>query len=103
MPKDLKYCLSLMCPPTAEEALLDLLLESDDSDVFTSSHVHSHNATHAGLSAREQVMGRSQAVLVQVLMNEGALGSLIERIRKDFAGVGIRYWASAVALDGEIK
>ena len=98
-----KYCLSLVCPPTAAEALLDLLLESDASDVFTSSHVHSHSASHAGLSTREQVMGRSQAVLVQVLMGEDALSALIERIRKNFAGVGIRYWASPVAIDGEIK
>jgi hypothetical protein len=48
-------------------------------------------------------MGRSQAVLVQVLMGEDALSALIERIRKNFAGVGIRYWASPVAIDGEIK
>jgi hypothetical protein len=41
-----KYCLSLVCPPTAAERL-DLLLESEDSDVFTSSHVHSHSASHA--------------------------------------------------------
>lgn len=98
-----KYCLSLVCPPAVQEKLLDVLLESDDTEVFMSIHVHSHGAAHEGLSAQDQVMGRSQAMLIQVLLQEEPLETLIERVRKEFAGTGIRYWASPVAMEGEIK
>lgn len=95
-----KFCLSLVCPPKVQEKLLDVLLESDDTEVFTSCHVHSHGAAHKGLSAQEQVMGRSPAMLIQVLLQEAPLELLIKRVGKDFAGTGIRYWASPVAMEG---
>lgn len=98
-----KYCLNLVCPPAVEEKLLDALLESDDSEFFTSMPVHSHSAAHGRLSAQEQVMGRSQTTQVQVLLQEDALMGLLERIRNDFAGAGIRYWAVPVAFEGMIK
>ena len=43
---DPRYNLNLLCPPQSEERLLDLLLESADDRLFSSSHVHSHGATH---------------------------------------------------------
>ncbi len=98
-----EYCLNLICPPTVEEKLLDVLLESDGCEAFTSIHAHSHGAAHGRLSAQEQVMGRSRAMQIQVLLSEEALTQLLERVRRDFAGTGIRYWASPVTLEGEIK
>ena len=98
-----EYCLNLICPPTVEEKLLDVLLESNESEIFTSSHVHSHGAAHGRLSAQDQVMGRSRAMQIQVLLSQEALMHLLERVQREFAGTGIRYWASPVALEGEIK
>lgn len=98
-----EYCLNLICPPAVEEKLLDVLLESDGSEVFTSVQIHSHGAAHGQLSAQEQVMGRSRAMQIQVLLSEEVLTQLLERVRREFAGTGIRYWASPVALEGEIK
>ncbi|GER21406.1 hypothetical protein APR50_29210 [Variovorax paradoxus] len=98
-----EYCLNLICSPTVEEKLLDVLLESDESEIFTSIHVHSHGAEHGQLSAREQVMGRSRAMQIQVLLSQEALMHLLERVQREFAGTGIRYWASPVAHEGEIK
>lgn len=89
-----EYCLNLICSPTVEEKLLDVLLESDESEIFTSIHVHSHGAEHGQLSAREQVMGRSRAMQIQVLLSQEALMHLLERVQREFAGTGIRYWAS---------
>lgn len=98
-----EYCLNLICPPAVEEKLLDALLESEGSEVFTSVQIHSHGAPHGGLSAQEQVMGRSRAMQVQVLLSGEALTHLLERFQRDFAGTGIRYWATPVAFEGEIK
>lgn len=98
-----EYCLNLICPPAVEEKLLDALLESEDSEVFTSVQVHSHGAPHGRLSAQEQVMGRSRATQIQILLSEQGLAQLLERVQREFTGTGIRYWASPVALEGEIK
>lgn len=97
-----EYCLNLICPPAVEEKLLDVLLDSDGNEIFTSAPVHSHGTAHGRLSAQEQVMGRSRSTHIQVLLGEQALARLLEHIQKDFAGTGIRYWAAPVALGGEI-
>ena len=98
-----EYCLNLICPPEVEEKLLDALLGSDDSEIFTSASIHSHGVAHGRLSAQEQVMGRSRTTQIQVLLCKDALTGLLERIRNEFAGAGIRYWVLPVAFEGEIK
>lgn len=97
-----EYCLNLVCPLQIEEQLLDVLLDTAEADVFTTMHVHSHGARGARLSTKEQVMGRSQATQVRVLLTQQSLTHLLERLRTEFAGTGIRYWASPVVLEGEI-
>ena len=98
-----KYCLNLLCPPQSEERLLDLLLESAVDRLFTTSLAYSHGAEHAQLSNLEQVMGRSRSVLVQVLLDRDELEALLAQLGQSFAGVGLQYWATPVALQGEIK
>ena len=98
-----EYCLNLVCPLQVEEKLLDVLLDTEEANVFTTTHVHNHGARGARLSTKEQVMGRSQAIQVRVLLTEQSLTLLLARLRMEFAGAGIRYWASPVVLEGEIK
>lgn len=98
-----EYCLNLLCPPSVEEKLLDVLLDSEGVVVFTSVQVHHYGLAAARLSAQEQVMGRSQSLHIQILLSEAVLKPLLERVQRDFAGTGIRYWASPVAFEGEIK
>ena len=98
-----EYCLNLVCPLQIEEQLLDVLLDMEEADVFTTSHVYSHGARGVRLSTKEQVMGRSQATQVRVLLTQRSLTHLLERLQMEFAGAGIRYWASPVVLEGEIK
>jgi hypothetical protein len=98
-----KYCLNLLCAPESEERLLDLLLESAMDRLFTTSRAYSHGAEHSQLSNLEQVMGRSRSVLVQVLLNRDELEGLLAQLVQSFAGVGLAYWATPVALQGEIK
>ena len=96
-----KYCLTLICPPTVEEQLLDVLLASAGSEVFTSTPTHSHGSGQERLSATEQVMGRSRAMQINVLLTSDALGQVCELLQRDFAGTGVRYWATPLAFDGE--
>ena len=100
-PTALKYCLTLICPPTVEEKLLDVLLANAGSDVFTSTPTHSHGSGQGRLSATEQVMGRSRAMQINVLLTTDALGQLRELLQRDFAGTGVRYWATPLAFEGE--
>ena len=95
------YHLSLVCPLAAEERLLDALLASAGV-VFTSTPVHSHGGAQARLTATEQVMGRSRAVHVEVLLTEEDLGRLRELLQREFAGSGLRYWVSPVAFAGDL-
>ena len=97
------YCLSLLCSPQTEDRLLDLLLESTGDTLFTSSRAYSHGAPHEILSSEEQVLGRRPMVLVQVLLNKDALEPLISLLAQAFSGLGLTYWATSVAQQGEIK
>lgn len=101
-PTPSKYCLVLLSPPSIEEKLIDLLLASEGDALFTSVATHSHGTAHGRLSATEQVMGRSAAVQVQILLTEPAMTALLQRLRSEFGGTGLRYWASPLALEGEI-
>ena len=51
----------------------------------------------------EQVLGRSDAVQVQILVTQEEMNQLLERLREEFRGTGLRYWASALAAEGEIE
>ena len=95
------FCLTLICPPMVEEKMLDVLLANAGSEVFTSTPTHSHGSGQERLSATEQVMGRSRAMQINVLLTADELGQLRGLLRRDFAGTGVRYWATPLAFDGE--
>jgi hypothetical protein len=94
-------CLTLICPPTVEEKLLDLLLEHAGSEVFTSTPTHSHGSGQERLSATEQVMGRSRAMQVTVLLTHDELTRLRALLQRELAGTGVRYWATPLAFEGD--
>lgn len=95
-----RYCLTLICPPTVEEKVLDLLLSQAHGEVFTSTPTRSHGGPHERLGADEQVMGRSLATQVNLLLSAEQWGELRAVLQHEFAGVGLRYWATPLALDG---
>lgn len=97
-----ELCLNLLCSPTVEEGLLDLLLEIDEIEIFTSFSTSSYGGDAERLSASEQVLGRSGSVQLQVLLTNTVLTVLIERIQARFSGTGIRYWVTPIAAEGEI-
>jgi len=95
------YCLSLICPPAVEERLLDALLANAGSEVFTSTPTHSHGIARGRLSANEQVLGRSRAVQVDVVLTEAEWSGLKALLQREFAGTGVRYRGVRLAFDGE--
>ena len=95
-------CLTLLCPPGLEEKLLDLLLMSPDAAVFTSAPTAAHGLAFGRLSATEQVLGRALATQVQVLLADEDKASVLSAIRREFAGVGLRYWVSPILEKGEL-
>lgn len=96
-----KFCLTLLCAPAVEEKLLDLLLDATGS--FTSVPAFSHGLSHGSLSNEELVMGRSASAQFQLLVTEDEMAALLQRLREELRGAGLRYWATAVAAEGEIE
>jgi hypothetical protein len=98
-----EYCLTLISPPDIEEKLLDTLLTTAGNEVFTSTPTFSHGTAHGRLDATEQVLGRSRAVQVQILVSTDEMNRLLQVLRESFAGTGLRYWATPLAREGEIR
>jgi hypothetical protein len=97
-----ELCLTLVCPPAVEEKLLDLLLLSPNVTVFTSTATAAHGMAHDNLDQTEQVLGRARATEIQVIFAAADKAALLEAIRQQFSGAGLRYWVTTVAEAGEI-
>lgn len=97
-----ELCLTLVCPPAVEEKLLDLLLMLPNTTVFTSTATAAHGMAHEYLDQTEQVLGRARATEIQVILAAADKAALLEAIRRQFAGAGLRYWLTAVTEAGEI-
>lgn len=97
-----KFCLTLICSREVEEKLLDTLLTNVEGGVFTSTPTASHGTAQGQLSSLEKVMGRSRSVQVQIITTGDELASLIELLKLRFKGIGLRYWASALSVEGEV-
>lgn len=97
-----ELCLTLICPPAVEEKLLDLLLLSPNATVFTSTATAAHGLAHEYLDQTERVLGRARATEIQVIFAAADKSALLEAIRQQFAGAGLRYWVTTVVEAGEI-
>jgi hypothetical protein len=97
-----ELCLTLICPPAVEEKLLDLLLLSPEVTFFTSTATAAHGMAHDNLDQTEQVLGRARATGIQAIVAASDKAALLEAIRQQFSGAGLRYWVTTVAEAGEI-
>jgi hypothetical protein len=95
-------CMTLLCPRAIEEKLLDLLLMSPNMTVFTSTATSAHGLAHVALGQTEQVLGRAHATEIQVIFTAADQAALLEVLRQQFAGAGLRYWVTPVIEAGEI-
>ncbi len=95
-------CLTLLGSPEVEEKLLDHLLMSPFANTFTSQPAASHGGHLSGLDPREAVLGRSDAVLIQVLVGADEAQRLVDDLRQSIKGAGVRYWLTPVLAQGEL-
>jgi len=95
-------CFTLLCPPAVEEKLLDLLLMLPTTTVFTSTPTAAHGRSHENMDQTEQVLGHECATKIEVILAAADKMALLDTIRKEFAGVGLRYWVTIVNETGEI-
>ena len=96
-------CLTIVCPPNAEEQVWDFLLLAQDTGVFTSMKVFGHGFHPAGLEIAEQVIGRTREIAFTLLLNADSAQKLIAELRSRMARIGLRYWLLPVLEGGEIK
>ncbi|CAH1385764.1 DUF3240 family protein [Candidatus Nitrotoga sp. M5] len=97
-----ELCLTLLCPPTIKEKLLDLLLMLPSTIVFTSKPTAAHGVVVWDLSQAEQVMGQAHVTEIQVILAAADKAILLDTIRQKLAGTGLRYWVTTVVEAGEI-
>lgn len=97
-----ELCLTLLCPPQAEERLLDLLLMLPNTTVFTSTPTAAHGLAHDDMDQNEQVLGRARATEVEVIFAANDKAALLDALRQQFVGAGLRYWITPVIESGEI-
>jgi len=96
------FLLTLIAEPALEEPMVDWLLENETRFGFTSSRVDGHSSQLEGLTLAEQVAGRKRQQRFQLCVEKPVLDRLMERLRMDFSGTGIRYWIIPVIEEGEI-
>lgn len=95
--------LHLLSPLAVEDRLLDALLALEQVGVFASAPANAHGFAHGTLSTAEQVTGRSDAVLVQVLLSENKLNALLASLQNELVHSGVRYWVTPVTRQGEFQ
>ena len=96
-------CLTLVIPPTLEDAMVDFLLaHSDAVGHFTSRPVDAHGNDLDYASAAEQVRGRARRMRLQALMASGDVHQLLRELQDQFKGADLFYWTTPVLETGQI-
>ena len=97
-----EYLVTLNVPPSLEEDMVDCLLTFESEDGFSSLMVNAHDHRNLNLSLAEQVSGRQKRIRFQMYIPEQQLSRLVEKLRQEFSGSGIRYWVLPVIDSGYI-
>lgn len=97
-----EYLFTLEVPPSLEEETVDCLLMLESEYGFSSFPVNSHDHKNEGLSLIEQVSGRQKKIRFQMYVPEQELAALLEQLRTEFSGSGIKYWVLPVIDSGVI-
>jgi hypothetical protein len=93
---------SILCPPDVEENLLDQLLMAFPETVFSSTATFGHGLAHGGMSADEQVTGRSRVLLIQIVLAFSEWQALRDLLGREFANTGVRFWTTSISEQGAL-
>lgn len=97
-----RCCFVMIVPPEVEEELLDELLVSFSTGVFTSTPTFTHGTAPGDLHADEQVLGRRRAVQIQVLAQLPEARQLRQMLSEKFADAGAIHWIMPVLDEGDL-
>jgi hypothetical protein len=100
--KTQEYLVTLNVPPSLEEAIVDCLLTFETEDGFSSFPVSAHDHKNQNLSIAEQVAGRQDQIRFQMYIPEEDLLVLLDKLKKEFSGSGVRYWVLPVVENGSL-
>jgi hypothetical protein len=100
--KTQEYLVTLNVPPSLEEAIVDCLLTFETEDGFSSFPVSAHDHKNQNLSIAEQVAGRQDQIRFQMYIPEEDLRVLLDKLKKEFSGSGVRYWVLPVVENGSL-
>jgi Protein of unknown function (DUF3240) len=96
--------LNLVFPVTAEDQILEFLLDSRPALTgFTSLRVEGHGAGFEDASPREMVRGRIERRLVFIVLGRARLVSLLAELREQIAVPNLAYWVEPVEQFGQFK
>lgn len=96
--------LTLVYPVTADDQILDFLLDSRPPlPGFTSLRAEGHGSGFESASTREKVRGRVERRLLFMILGRGRLQSLLTELREQIAIPNLAYWVEPVESFGLFK
>lgn len=94
--------LTLVAPPSLEEALIDWLLMQENISGFSSAEINGHGARSHQLSIFEQVTGRQKRIEFQIHTEISIANSMIDALKVKFVNSGLHYILTPVLSAGKI-
>lgn len=90
--------LTLVVPPSLEDACIELLLEHPSTPTFSSTPARGHGDDPAHLSLSEQVSGWRREVRIEVQVADADRDTLLDALRVRFPTSAVR-WRVTPVLD----
>lgn len=84
--------LTVIARPDVEEMLIDWLLGREELSGFTGEAAWGHSREHGRFNLVEQVTGRQRRAVFHLKLDQEEAGPLIEAMRDELSGLGLRYW-----------
>jgi hypothetical protein len=97
-----KYLLRMNIPPTLEEEFMDALLSNPEVQGYQSWHTSGHGQVGA-MSITEQVAGRRNRVLFEVVLEESMLESVLATLKAKLPISDIIYWVLPITAAGRFS
>lgn len=97
-----KFLLRMNIPPSLEEEFMDKLLANPEVTGYQSWHTSGHGQVGA-MSITEQVAGRRNRVLFEVVLDETSLESVLQALKEKLPIADIIYWVSPVTRSGRFS
>jgi hypothetical protein len=97
-----KFLLRMNIPPSLEEEFMDALLSNQEVKGYQSWHTSGHGQVGA-MSITEQVAGRRNRVLFEVVLDESSLESVLRTLKAKLPISDIIYWVSPVTSSGRFS